>query len=75
MIKLKVLLVEQPNQNQTKYTNKGLAQKAYDKLYNLTDDFKGDYPLNYLDDNLPSELDLKLDIQNLLKVYEDLTYY
>lgn len=50
-------LHEQPNQNQIKYTNKGLAQKAYDQLYNLTDDFGGDYPLNYLDDNLPPELE------------------
>ncbi len=64
-----------PNQNQTKYTNKGLAQKAYDKLYDLTDDFHGDYPLNYLDDNLPSELeeisDRFFDDNDLLTPEED----
>ena len=68
-------LSEQPNQNQIKYENKGLAQIAYDKLYDLTDDFRGDYPLNYLDDNLPAELeeisDKFFDDNSLLTPQED----
>ena len=58
-----------PNQNQQKYNNKGLAQKAYDQLYDLTSDFGGDYPLNYLDDNLPQELNHTLD-----KFFDDNDY-
>lgn len=68
-------LTEQPNQNQIKHVNKGLAQKAYNKLYDLTDDFHGDYPLNYLDDNLPPELeeicDRFFDDNDLLTPEED----
>lgn len=58
-----------PNQNQQKYNNKGLAQKAYDQLYDLTSDFRGDYPLNYLDDNLPKELNHTID-----KFFDDNDY-
>ena len=58
-----------PNQNQQKYNNKGLAQKAYDQLYDLTSEFGGDYPLNYLDDNLPQELNHTLD-----KFFDDNDY-
>jgi len=58
-----------PNQNQKKYNNKGLAQKAYDQLYDLTSEFGGDYPLNYLDDNLPQELNHTAD-----KFFDDNDY-
>jgi len=58
-----------PNQNQQKYNNKGLAQKAYDRLYDLTSEFGGDYPLSYLDDNLPQELNHTLD-----KFFDDNDY-
>jgi hypothetical protein len=58
-----------PNQNQKKYNNKGLAQKAYDQLYYLTSEFGGDYPLNYLDDNLPQELNHTID-----KFFDDNDY-
>jgi hypothetical protein len=58
-----------PNQNQQKYNNKGLAQKAYDQLYDLTSKFGGDYPLTYLDDNLPQELNHTLD-----KFFDDNDY-
>ena len=58
-----------PNQNQQKYNNKGLAQKAYDQLYDLTSKFGGDYPLTYLDDNLPQELNHTID-----KFFDDNDY-
>jgi len=58
-----------PNQNQRKYNNKGLAQKAYSQLYDLTSDFGGDYPLNYLDDNLPQEMNHVID-----KFFDDNDY-
>jgi hypothetical protein len=57
-------LTEDMDQNNNGYpdgtegsTNAGKAQLAFNKLYDLTDEFGGDYPLNFYDDNLPSNLE------------------
>jgi len=55
--------------------NLDLAQKAYDRIYDFTSDFHGDYPLNYLDKYMPDELNIVadkfFDDPNLLSADED----
>lgn len=76
----KNILAENMRRFNTKNLNEGpknldLAQKAYDRIYDFTSDFHGDYPLNYLDDNMPSELnmiaDKFFDDSDLLSAEED----